>query len=1234
MADEQINIEFILNSPQLLEEYNKLITSGKSVDDSVAAINKRYQEMTAAQALGAKGAGDLVETIKNVGTSLTGANSVEELHTVLINRDSASTRALILVKNLWVAVNARLSASLVSLGLSATAANIAAQALMATITLGLSIAVAAIVVKFNEWQEEQEKIAAEQKKLAEAVADSAASMITSYYRLQNQWNALANDLKAKQKFINGNQQEFHKLGVEVNGVNDAEKLFKDGTDTFIQALMARAEATAAAQLAVESFKESLLKQSEASESLNNPTRGDGIKYWFNSTFLGKSVEDEVKDAYKESQEARDKAMGFITKEADAQKRYDELIEKMGLKRWLGKEKKTPKEKKPKKLAEVFDEGSLLKLQQEIMLLDGALQRMGKNGEVRLRAVDKYGKEYATKEVVSYQQAYDARSKLKEQYDELEKKISFKKTEDEIAYREEAWQNYYKYEKEYSVEAAKKQFSGIKAEADSFYDWLTQNKMKLDSIVESGGTLSAKQKADLELYTKKIAEIRGDKTEKDNFSTTLDHQLEKVPLLVDKIELLRKKLSELNNDKGVDSGKYSIVSNLLVDYENQLSSMTTEFINSFQDVEVQKTAIVKKYSAIRASIERRGLSTQETSRLLAELEREKQSEINTVLSAEYAKSTIYERFSQNLMGITKRELAVRIASLEEYQRISKDNLSTEQQKFIESEINRAIAIKATFSIGVEENSLLKEKERLIKDIQTKQSKGIADVQDESNKLEIVNGKLKDIQAKRAQMAANIAGAMASGFKAIAGSIDDTNQGLADTLNTLGEIMGIAQNVGGAFASFASGDIVGGISQAFNAVAGIFSLGKAARESERKAREEIKKYNDSIFQSGLDYNEMLRKRILDELKLNDVYKARIQNIKDEMAANTKNKESIIRDQEAVLKRLLNADTVVGMHTEKYGGFLGIGRKTRAVEDMAKVGDLLGLKGYKIDPFKGMSEFMKKFFGIKSPVNNDLTETIGLTDELFDRLAKLNAEKPLTGDAKAAYDQLLKLREEYGSIEQMNRELEKQYKDTITGVTAQNIGDSIREGILSGKKSFADFADDIEDILRKGIIAGMEAKVIEPQMQKLQDALAEYLGDGVLTDDERKQFQEMYMKVAKEAKDYMDLINQSGINIGNEIGGANSLQGAYKAASQESIDLLSGNTAGMRLAILEGNGIMKNGFAAMMEVASRQLAVQMDIEKNTRRTADNTEKLHDIDEGIDSLGESLTKEYKALQAAGIIK
>ena len=41
-----------------------------------------------------------------------------------------------------------------------------------------------------------------------------------------------------------------------------------------------------------------------------------------------------------------------------------------------------------------------------------------------------------------------------------------------------------------------------------------------------------------------------------------------------------------------------------------------------------------------------------------------------------------------MGITKRELANRIASLEEYLRLSKGLLSAGQQNFIEAELEKA------------------------------------------------------------------------------------------------------------------------------------------------------------------------------------------------------------------------------------------------------------------------------------------------------------------------------------------------------------------------------------------------------------------------------------------------------------------------------------------------------------------------------------------------------------------
>ncbi|QGN23877.1 hypothetical protein J2O01_14965 [Elizabethkingia anophelis] len=1469
MADESINIEFILNTPALLEEYNKMIASGKNVDDSVDAIKKRYQELAAAQVLGVEGARDLADAVKNINTTVKDTNfdhfgltkeniavqkqvikdieseikkldkqisntapgvaqaslmsernkivaeleaekqalsaleasikaaeseyesfaknqrdvnnelkqlavngqeatnrykelkekaqefkeasekvnndikdgntllqgQVEGLNMLIstisvaqgvmallgveeenlqkimlkvqsllaitiglqqisdaLNKKSAfSTLVLAKAKEIWAAANLKVATSL---GISTTAA----QVFTATITMGLSVAIVALIAVLQSWQAAQAQTAADHKKMTETIANSLADPIIQYQKMKTEWNALADDIKAKEQYIHDNAAAFEKLGVKVYSVSDAENLFVKNTSAFIEAMQLRARAAAELEIAQDKWKEYLTNYDKvmANNKRYNEATFGGVGRWAEKNILSpmglgdKTVDDMNKifqdqwkminaniqhtnEAAKKLSDAGIKMTTDPAKRGTVQWLRDqissldkqindgsvgtralaELVAKREklqkqLDAALGKKTRTKKERE-RQMAEIYPDGSIKDLERRISLYNEALDKI-KDGQVRLQKIDQFGKTkdkkgnpYFTGEVVSEAEAKKRRDALEVELEEKKNAVKYKSFEEMVSAMESRWQKYYAYEKEYGSEAANKQFPELKKLAASYFDYLENQKSVFDNLVSSGNVLSEGQQKNLDLLNQKIKELRGDKPILENTTRSVEVALAKLPILADQISYLEKEITKAENDgQSKSNGVYAMLTGKWVEKKQELTNMVTEVINTHQSLQVKITEITSRYATLRQGIEKRKLSPEDTARLLVALEKEKQAEINIAQETAFQKTEVYKRLNENLIGISRNQLKARIDALKTIL-LNDAGLTDAQKQDLQRKLAEAEAVKTNSRIQQEINTRIATRKKLeeaakeaVKNNQNAYidlKEQIAAVNDEINNLELqkVFGAIS-AYAKAAQ----------SIFSQLASSIGDSNEGLSDTLNTMSEIAGIAGNLSdaatgfldGLVNGFTQGGIIGIANGVFSAISGIFSLGKAARESERKAREEIKKYNDSIFQSGLDYNEMLRKRILDELKLNDVYKARIQNIKDEMAANTKNKESIIRDQEAVLKRLLNADTVVGMHTEKYGGFLGIGRKTRAVEDMAKVGDLLGLKGYKIDPFKGMSEFMKKFFGIKSPVNNDLTETIGLTDELFDRLAKLNAEKPLTGDAKAAYDQLLKLREEYGSIEQMNRELEKQYKDTITGVTAQNIGDSIREGILSGKKSFADFADDIEDILRKGIIAGMEAKVIEPQMQKLQDALAEYLGDGVLTDDERKQFQEMYMKVAKEAKDYMDLINQSGINIGNEIGGANSLQGAYKAASQESIDLLSGNTAGMRLAILEGNGIMKNGFAAMMEVASRQLAVQMDIEKNTRRTADNTEKLHDIDEGIDSLGESLTKEYKALQAAGIIK
>ena len=127
---------------------------------------------------------------------------------------------------------------------------------------------------------------------------------------------------------------------------------------------------------------------------------------------------------------------------------------------------------------------------------------------------------------------------------------------------------------------------------------------------------------------------------------------------------------------------------------------------------------------------------------------------------------------------------------------------------------------------------------------------------------------------------------------------------------------------------------------------------------------------------------------------------------------------------------------------------------------------------------------------------------------------------------------------------------------------------------------------------------------------------------------------MAIANQSQEYMDIINQAGVNIGNTASNVNSLQGAIKGASQESINILSGHTAAMKMTQFETNQILKAGAAQQLEKMSQMIQVQMNIEQNTRRTARNTEKLYDVDENIVKVVNGQDKHFKALQAAGIIK
>lgn len=92
-------------------------------------------------------------------------------------------------------------------------------------------------------------------------ADLSKKIIT-IRSLQDRWNDLGDNLKEKKKFIKDNADEFKKLDVAVNNVNDAENLLVDNTAAFIEAMTLRAEAAAAFKLASEEAEKALKAQIE------------------------------------------------------------------------------------------------------------------------------------------------------------------------------------------------------------------------------------------------------------------------------------------------------------------------------------------------------------------------------------------------------------------------------------------------------------------------------------------------------------------------------------------------------------------------------------------------------------------------------------------------------------------------------------------------------------------------------------------------------------------------------------------------------------------------------------------------------------------------------------------------------------------------------------------------------------------------------------------------------------
>lgn len=204
---------------------------------------------------------------------------------------------------------------------------VAARALMATLTLGLSVAITGAIILINKLVSRQAEARKKQEEFNKAVVEAAYKPLAAVKSLSAEWQALGDSMEAKERFIRDNKKVFDELGVAVNGVADAEKLLVDGTGEFARAMLARAKAVAAK----ESFE---LKAKEIAEiDLALETTPEKIKksVLVIDTWEYDEVDNKEYVRLKEKKEELEKEADNVFKmRLKFQKEEEELIASLGL----------------------------------------------------------------------------------------------------------------------------------------------------------------------------------------------------------------------------------------------------------------------------------------------------------------------------------------------------------------------------------------------------------------------------------------------------------------------------------------------------------------------------------------------------------------------------------------------------------------------------------------------------------------------------------------------------------------------------------------------------------------------------------------------------------------------------------------------------------------------------------------------------------------------------------------
>lgn len=495
----------------------------------------------------------------------------------MLNKDSYFRLVLVRkVTDFLTAANIRLAAAL---GISTAAA----KALMATLTLGLSAAISAIIMALNK-DSEQTKELGEQtdatKKAFEdfhrSTASKSADLVSKYQQLRNEYSKLKDDHE-RNEWIKANASAFDDLQLSVSNVIDADNIFVKNTDNVVKALELRAKALALQALQTQAYENYYNAIIEA----DNSVAGGGYYNKVNTNYTPTTTEIKGAkltagvDYYVETKQtlpAADMEVANLYGTGTTQvvgHLYQSGVDKLNAYRNQKAVETNQKihEDAKNKLDETLDY-SYKEIEQLQKQLDNlGLLKPGVNNNRDNNSTQSETERYAAE--------IEKRKKLYQQY------VSWMTSGDATL-----------------QQAAAQQFAPLLEQGATYLEFLQNQAAELEKLPETAAT-----KQNLELVRNEIAAATAGQAI-DRFRTELQADLATCQTLGQQLDIIEKRRQEIADDNTeVGNTKRGILDEQQAATQQAIATETQELIQQYAGYEQQRYEFAQSYARRRELLER-------------------------------------------------------------------------------------------------------------------------------------------------------------------------------------------------------------------------------------------------------------------------------------------------------------------------------------------------------------------------------------------------------------------------------------------------------------------------------------------------------------------------------------------------------------------------------------------------------------------------------------------------------